>query len=104
MADDRISLRQYLALRNLHPGSRYDLEELQPDKIFLTERVSCAEDSSFQLFRFQTKQGKSVFLVDRGAESRLIADKDWDFELANACDLQNFLSAGRPVAIAPKKS
>jgi hypothetical protein len=103
MADNRISLRQYLALRDLNPGGRYDLEEHKPDMAFLAERAHCENDSSFQLYRFQTSKGQSVFLVTRGAQSRLIAEKDWDFELANANDLLAFTPAGRPVDITGKK-
>jgi hypothetical protein len=102
MADNRITLRQYLALRSLKPRSRYDLEELQPDRAILAERAVCATDSTFQLYRFMTEEGRSVFLVDRGPDSRLIAEKDWDFELAHGKDLQEFFPAGKPVAILPK--
>jgi hypothetical protein len=101
MADDRITLRQYLALRSLRPKMRYDLEELQPDRAILAERAVCVTDGSFQLFRFMTEEGRSVFLVDRGPDCRLIAEKDWDFELAHGKDLQEFLPAGKPVSILP---
>jgi hypothetical protein len=103
MSDNRITLRKYLALRNLNPGCRYDLEEYLPDTTFLAEKASCDNDSSFLLFRFQTSKGQSVFLVDRGTECRLIAEKDWDFELANSRDLMAFTPAGRPVDITGKK-
>jgi hypothetical protein len=65
--------------------------------------VSCAHDSTFQLFRFKTREGRSVFLVAKGSEARLIAEKDWDFELANARDLMAFLPAGPPVALDGRK-
>jgi hypothetical protein len=100
---NRITLRQYLILRNLRPGTKRGLEEHQPDTAFLAERVSCAHDSTFQLFRFKTREGRSVFLVAKGSESRLIAEKDWDFELANARDLISFLPAGPPVALDGRK-